>query len=249
MKKKVKKQLGLIGRNLEHSFSLEFFKKKFLSQGIVEWNYNLFSINEINKFPELIKKVSNLVGLNVTIPYKEIIIEYLDELSPEAKEISAVNTIFIKGKKLIGYNTDVNGFWKSLVPLLKKQDQKALVLGSGGSSKAICYVLKKLNIEYLIVSRNPNENSSISYSNLDKEIISEYKLIVNTTPLGMFPETEKCPDIPYHYLNENHLLYDLIYNPSTTLFLDKGIEKGCRVKNGLEMLHIQAEESWKIWNA
>ncbi|MDY6799790.1 MAG: shikimate dehydrogenase [Bacteroidota bacterium] len=243
---------GLIGKKLEHSFSPKFFQQKFKHENIKDANYQLYPLQSIQEFNTLIQNNPNLSGLNVTIPYKTEIIPYLDKITSAAKEIGAVNTIkfesSLKSLRLIGYNTDYMGFTESLKPFLKPYHSKALVLGTGGSSKAVQYALKQLNIKFLMVSRNPNKKNQVDYSMLTKELIAEYKIIINTTPVGMFPDVHQKPDIPYSFLTHKHLLFDLIYNPEKTMFLLEGEKKGCKVKNGLDMLKIQAEYSWKIWN-
>ena len=235
------KTYGLIGKSLSHSFSATYFEKKILREKISETQYLNFELNNISEFPKLIeeKKIS---GLNVTIPYKEKIIPFLDDLTDSAKSIGAVNTIEFRGKKLIGHNTDLIGFTRSITTILEDR-HKALILGNGGSAKAIKYALSKLNIEHKIVSRK----TSFDYSDITPETIGYYDIIINTTPLGMSPEIDKHPKIPYEYLNKKHLLFDLIYNPAKTLFLYYGEKYQCKIKNGLEMLQIQAEESWSIW--
>tara|TARA_Y100000588_G_C13917851_1_gene780159 strand:- start:82 stop:798 length:717 start_codon:yes stop_codon:yes gene_type:complete len=233
---------GLIGRNLKHSFSSKYFNDKFLKEEITNTQYLNFELKDISEFNQL-KHNKDLVGLNITIPYKEVIIPFLDELSKEAKIIGAVNTIrFINGK-LIGYNTDYIGFKNSLKPLLRSKN-KAVILGDGGAAKAIKYALKKLRIEYQSIKRNSSCNS------IDKimQNTDYYTVIINATPLGSHPKTHEYPKIPYEYINENYLLFDLIYNPKETTFLKYGKERNAKIKNGLEMLKMQAEESWKIWN-
>lgn len=237
---------GLIGYPLSHSFSAEFFNKKFKEEKIAE-KYCLFPLKTIEEFPKLTKTYPDLKGLNVTIPYKEKIIPYLDTLSEEAHEINAVNVInFEKSGKLKGFNTDIIGFRDSLIPLLQDNMSSALILGTGGASKAVAYVLKKLEIDFSFVSRN-KDKGHLSYNELDKETILNNPIIINTTPLGMWPEIDKCPDIPYEYINPGHLCYDLIYNPEETLFLKKCAKMGAHIKNGLEMLHLQALAAWNIW--
>ncbi|MFN4234626.1 MAG: shikimate dehydrogenase family protein [Bacteroidia bacterium] len=242
---------GLIGFPLSHSFSPDYFNKKFQQQNI-EAIYKTFPLKSINDFFSILNNNPTLEGLNVTIPYKETIISYLDEISSEAKEIGAVNCINIvyKNKKpyLIGYNTDFIGFEKSFIPCLKPHHKKALVLGNGGAAKAIKFVLKKLDIPFKTVVRTIKNKEELLYTELNKELLNNYTIIINTTPLGTYPETENCPDIPYHFLNNSHFLYDLIYNPAESLFLKKGKLLNAEIKNGYEMLVIQAEESWKIWN-
>lgn len=243
---------GLIGKTLEHSFSPVFFKEKFQEEGIEDTFYNLYPLRNIDEFNQLITDFSNLSGLNVTIPYKQEIIPFLDEINEDAKAIGAINTIkfdWIKSKlKLTGYNTDYLGFIDSIKPILKKYHKSALILGTGGSSLAITYALKKLGIIYTKVSRNPKNANEISYELLTPDLINETKLIINTTPLGMYPDISQNPDIPYNAITTEHLLYDLIYNPKQTEFLGKGKVQGAIIKNGFEMLIKQAEYSWKIWN-
>jgi shikimate dehydrogenase len=234
---------GLIGKTLSHSFSEGYFNNKFHKEDINDADYKNFELNNISEFTALISKMK-LSGLNVTIPYKESVIPFLDELTPQAKAIGAVNTIQFKDNKLIGHNTDTIGFSQSIYPLLDER-KKALILGNGGASKAIQYTLKTLNIEYKIVSRK----SSFDYSDISSKSIGYYDIIINTTPLGTYPEIADFPQIPYKELNENHLLFDLIYNPIESTFLRFGKTKNCSIKNGLEMLEIQAESSWNIWNS
>lgn len=239
-------KLGLLGKNISYSFSKNYFSKKFSNLTLDTYSYTNFDIERIEDFPTIITE--NVVGLNVTIPYKEQVIPYLDEVDSIATKIGAVNTIKIVDGKLIGYNTDSYGFEESLNPLLKKQHKKALILGTGGASKAIRFVLEKLGIEMLIVSRTPTQEQ-ISYQEILKETIEAYTLIINCTPLGTFPEIERFPKIPYQYITDKHLLYDLIYNPAQTEFLAKGKARGAKITNGLKMLELQAEKSWEIWNS
>ena len=234
---------GLIGKSLSHSFSQNYFNEKFHKEDISNCEYKNFELNNISEFTGLIRKIK-LSGLNVTIPYKESIIPFLDELTQQAKAIGAVNTIEFKGNKLIGHNTDTIGFSKSIYPILNGR-KKALILGNGGASKAIQYALKKLNIKYKIVSRN----SSFNYLDISNKSIGYYNIIINTTPLGTYPKIGDFPKIPYKELNENYLLFDVIYNPQESTFLRYGKTRNCSIKNGLEMLEIQAESSWKIWNS
>lgn len=245
------KLYGLIGKSLIHSFSPKYFKEKFEKEGIKDSFYNLYPLKTIDEFNLLIKDFTDLSGLSVTIPYKSEVIPFLDKLDSAAKEMGAVNTIkfIIEGVKLKlhGYNTDYLGFWDSIKPLLTNQHKKALILGTGGSSKAVSYAFKQAGIDYKFVSRNANDNI-LSYSDLTKDIIKQYKVIVNTTPLGMFPDVDDYPNIPYDALTSDHILFDLIYNPELTMFLKKGMEQGAIVKNGLEMLQLQADYAWKIWN-
>ncbi len=233
---------GLIGKTLTHSFSVQYFNEKFFKEGISKCQYLNFELAKISEFPELIKDYK-LSGLNITIPYKESIIPYLDELSPAAKSIGAVNTIQIIKGKLIGHNTDYIGFLQSLKPIIEGRN-KALILGDGGSAKAVRFALKQLNIAHKTVSRK----TSFDYLDIDRQIIEFNDIIINTTPLGTFPKTDEYPRIPYEYLNSKHLLYDLTYNPPKSLFLQYGKAHKCTIKNGLEMLQKQAEASWNIWN-
>ena len=242
------KQYGLIGYPLSHSFSKGYFAEKFAKENIVDCKYDVFPLEKIEDFVELCNDKKNLIGLNVTIPYKEKIIPFLDELDETAANIGAVNTIKFSNGKKIGYNSDAYGFEMSLKPLLKSHHTQALILGTGGASKAVEYVLKKLGIAFQYVSRTKNDKA-ISYEELNESIIQHSKLIINTTPIGMYPNIDTAPDIPYNVLTEKHLLYDLVYNPEETLFLKKGKEKGAQTKNGLEMLYLQAERSWEIWNS
>jgi shikimate dehydrogenase len=247
------RKYGLIGYPLGHSFSKGYFSEKFKNENIKDTEYNNYPLDPVEQFPSLIKDNTELLGLNVTIPYKQEIIQFLDELDDIALAIGAVNTIkIIRDKEkyyLKGYNTDYYGFEESLKPLLRKNHQKALILGTGGASKAVAYVLDNLGISYRYVSRSPNSNKVLSYSKITSEIIGEYHLIINTSPLGMYPDINDCPDIPYKSLSKNHILYDLIYNPEKTLFLQKGIESHSTIVNGLPMLHLQAEKAWTIWNS
>ncbi|MCI5664624.1 MAG: shikimate dehydrogenase [Mediterranea sp.] len=243
---------GLIGYPLGHSFSRGYFNEKFKAEGI-DAEYLNFEIPSINDFMEVIESNPDLKGLNVTIPYKEQVINYLDELAPDARQIGAVNVIQIirqpKGKvKLVGHNSDVIGFTQSIELLLKPHHQKALVLGTGGASKAVFHGLKSLGIEPTYVSRTPKDPSYLTYGQLTPEVMAGHTVIVNTTPLGMYPKTDTCPDIPYELLTTDHLLYDVVYNPAETLFMKRGQTQGATVKNGLEMLLLQAFAAWEIWN-
>ena len=238
--------LGLIGYPLSHSFSKSYFSNKFKAMGLDDHYYENFPLQRIDELPALWERNDNLIGLNVTIPYKEAVIPYLHHLHRDADEIQAVNTIKKINHEFYGYNTDIYGFETSLVPLLKSYHRRALVLGTGGASKAVCFVLKSLGIEYKMVSRNPDDNQ-YAYHDLSKLILEYYPLIINTTPLGMEPNTQACPDLPYEYLTPHHLLYDLIYNPPETVFLQNGKSRGAAIKNGHEMLILQAERAWQIW--
>lgn len=240
---------GLLGKNISYSFSRGYFTDKFQKLHFKNHSYLNFDIQSCDEFPSIIASQKDLKGLNVTIPYKQEIIPFLDELDETAKQIGAVNTIKItQNNTLKGYNSDVVGFEKSIKPLLKSHHQKALILGTGGASKAVAYVFQKNNISFQFVSRKPHSILEISYESLTQEMIESHTIIVNCSPLGTSPNIEKFPDIPYQFINNQHLLYDLIYNPEKTLFLSKGKNQGAIIKNGLEMLQLQAEESWKIWN-
>lgn len=240
---------GLIGYPLGHSFSAKFFNDKFLQEGINE-HYELFQIPEIGMLNDIISQHPDLKGINVTIPYKEQVVPYLTDISDDAKEIGAVNVIRIGngGKTLEGFNTDAIGFRDSITPLLKPHMNKALVLGTGGASRAVSYVLKDLGLEVTKVSRS-HSLSTITYDMLDDNIMSSHHIIVNTTPLGTWPNIDNCPSIPYNLLTPRHLCYDLVYNPEKTKFLTKASANGAVVKNGLEMLHRQAIAAWEIWNS
>ncbi|WP_024990050.1 shikimate dehydrogenase family protein [Segatella albensis] len=240
---------GLIGYPLGHSFSKNYFNEKFENEGISA-KYINFEIPNIQNLPEVIDSNPELQGFNVTIPYKEKVISYLDSVSPEARAIGAVNVVKVthKGNKVVlkGYNSDVIGFTRSIEPMLEPCHKKALILGTGGASKAINYGLKSLGLETLFVSRFERENT-IQYEKITPEIIKEYNVIVNCTPVGMYPHADECPLLPYEAMDTHTLLYDLIYNPDQTLFMRKGAEQGATVKNGLEMLLLQAFASWDFW--
>lgn len=243
---------GLIGYPLKHSFSIGYFNEKFEAENI-DAEYVNFEIPDIRDFMEVVEENPNLCGLNVTIPYKEQVIPYLDELDKDAAKIGAVNVIKIirqpKGKvKLVGYNSDIIGFTRSIEPLLKTHHEKALILGTGGAAKAVYHGLENLGLKATYVSRTKKSDEVLTYRELTPEIMQEYTVIVNCTPVGMYPKVDFCPDIPYDLLTPNHLLYDLLYNPNETLFMKKGMEQGATVKNGLEMLLLQAFVSWEIWN-
>lgn len=243
------RRFGLIGYPLSHSFSPAYFSKKFGTEGNFDCSYEAFPIKSIEEFSSLLADNPDLKGLNVTIPYKKDVLPFLNESTEAVKQMGACNCIKIQNNTLTGYNTDVAGFEKSLMPNLTNSHKKALILGTGGAAAAVKFVLKKLQIHSLFVSRNSQAGKSyLTYNQVSGEIIKEHKLIINATPLGMYPDVNDCPDIPYKYLTKDHYLYDLVYNPEQTLFLKKGIEKGTAIKNGSDMLIIQAEESWKIWN-
>ncbi len=243
------KRFGLLGRNISYSFSKRYFTDKFNNNKLFEGcTYENFDIPEITAFPEIIKNTPDLKGMNVTIPYKEVVIPYLDKLSKKATEIGAVNTIkFTKKGKLKGYNTDYYGFMKSLKPLLQPHHKKALILGTGGASKGVAYALKELGISYTFVSRTAKKNS-IDYDRINATTFDNYQIIINSTPLGTSPNTDTFPLIPYEYFTPKHIAYDLIYNPAETQFLKKAAAKGAQIKNGQDMLIYQAEKAWEIWN-
>lgn len=241
------RHFGLIGFPLSHSFSKKFFSEKFSREGIEDAQYELYPIENIEQFPSLIESLPAMVGLNVTIPYKEQVMRYLDELSDVVADTGACNCICIRKGKLVGYNTDVIGFEKSLLKKLNQTHKKALVLGTGGAAKAVHYVLRKLNIAYVEVSRTPS-TTAISYEQVDAEVLKSHTLVINTTPLGMHPHVDSFPAIPYAALTADHYLFDLVYNPAKTLFLKKGEECGAATENGADMLVDQAEASWEIWN-
>ncbi|MBQ8099135.1 MAG: shikimate dehydrogenase [Bacteroidaceae bacterium] len=247
----MKHTYGLIGHPLGHSFSKAFFTEKFQTEGI-EAEYLNFDLPDIVAFATVIQHYPSLRGLNVTLPYKQQIMPFMDELSEEARSIGAVNVIKVthdgNRTRLKGYNSDVIGFINSIRPLLRPHHQKALVLGTGGASRAIVYGLHRLGLETCYVSRSPREGM-ISYSDIDHHVIDQYPVIVNCSPCGMYPHVEECPLLPYESFGPNNVLYDLVYNPLETLFLRKGKAQGATVKNGLEMLHLQALASWDFWNS
>lgn len=247
------KQFGLLGYPLSHSFSKGYFTEKFRKEGI-DAVYDNFALPSIEELPELIAYSPFLAGINVTIPYKQAVIPYLDTLDPVAEAVGAVNVVRILRTsdelRLIGYNSDVVGFKESIRPLVASmgpEPLKALVLGTGGASKAIVYGLEQLGVETLLVSRTPGPGH-ITYEDLTNRIYREYRIVVNTTPLGMHPKVDACPPLDYSQLGSSHLLFDAVYNPEKTLFLKKGEIQGSSIKNGLEMLHLQAETAWEIWN-
>lgn len=244
----VRKRFGLLGRNISYSFSKGYFTDKFNNENFAGCTYENFDIPEITAFPEVIKNTSDLKGLNVTIPYKETVIPFLDKLSKKAAIISAVNTIKITKKgKLKGYNTDYYGFKKSLQPLLQPHHKKALILGTGGASKGVAFALDELDIPYTFVSREAKENG-IDYDRINATTFDNYQIIINATPVGTSPNVEAFPLIPYEFFTDKHIAYDLIYNPAETQFLKKAKQQGAQIKNGLDMLIFQAEKAWKIWN-
>jgi len=236
---------GLIGYPLSHSFSKKYFTEKFAREGRENHFYEAFSIPSIELLPEVLK-TPGLMGLNVTIPYKEQVLAYLDVMDERVRQIGACNCVHIKEGKLIGYNTDALGFETSLKEQLQPHHDKALIFGTGGAAKAVRFVLDHLGIAYVHVSRKPSFNS-LSYEQITPELLAGYPLLINTTPLGMYPNTTEAVPIPYDAITERHYLYDLVYNPATTLFLQKGKEKGASIKNGYDMLVLQSEQSWRIW--
>lgn len=246
----MEKVFGLIGATVSHSFSKAYFDEKFFREGLRDYHYELFPLNNITEIEALLKDTKGLSGLNVTLPYKEQILKYLDEVDAAAKRIGAVNVIRIKEGKLQGFNTDSDAFLETLDNWLPPDKKfNALILGTGGSSKAVQEALKKKKIDFKLVSREARKGV-ITYQDLEKnpKHISDSNLVINTTPLGMSPNTESMPPIEYEMLGPDHFVYDLIYNPARTMFLQKAEMRGSSIKNGLEMLHVQAEKSWKIWN-
>ena len=237
---------GIIGFPLGHSFSKGFFTEKFAREGI-DAQYLNFEIPDATMLKDILRENPELRGLNVTLPHKQAVIPLLDELSDEAREIGAVNVIRVREGKLKGFNSDIIGFTESIKPLLQPHHTKALILGTGGASRAIRVGLSRLGIEWTYVTRSPREGM-FAYSDLTPEVIKEYSVIVNCSPVGMFPKVDQAPAIPYELLTQKHLLFDLVYNPEDTLFMKKGREQGAIVKNGLEMLHLQAIASWEFWN-
>jgi shikimate dehydrogenase len=242
---------GLIGYPLSHSFSKSYFTKKFSNEKLCHCRYENFPIEDIGGLKEIIHQNPELLGFNVTIPYKEKIIPFLDQITPEASYIGAVNTVKISRDQntviLNGYNTDIFGFMESLKPFLKSNHRRALILGTGGASKAVKTAFEQLNIDYTFVSRRTSSNA-ISYEELTPDIISKNLIIVNTTPLGTYPNVDDFPPIPYQYITQGHLLYDLVYNPPVSTFLKKGLDQKAQTTNGLNMLYLQAEKAWEIWN-
>ena len=245
---KNKSRFGLIGKNISYSFSRGYFTKKFSELGLEQHSYENFDLEQIDLFKNILEQNGDITGFNVTIPYKEQIMPFLSNIDPEAKAIGAVNTIKIVKKETIGYNTDAYGFQKSIEPYLKNHHKKALILGTGGASKAVAFVLNKLGIAHKFVSRNP-KNDQLNYKDLNKAVLSSYTVIVNCTPLGTYPNINNKPDIPYNFITDQHLLFDLIYNPEKTAFLLAGELEGGKISNGSNMLEFQAEKSWEIWNS
>jgi shikimate dehydrogenase len=242
-----KVNFGLVGKDISYSFSRGYFKKKFEALGLTNYAYNNFDLQSISEFPAIFENTLNIQGINVTIPYKEEVIQFLDDIDMVAKKIGAVNTIKFSENGMIGYNTDAYGFQKSIEPYLKNHHKKALILGTGGASKAIAFVLEELGITFSFVSRS-GKNNGFKYQEITDDMISEHTLIINCSPVGTFPNIEEKPAIPYYSINKKHLLFDLIYNPDETAFLTTGKANGATICNGHRMLEFQAEKSWSIWN-
>jgi shikimate dehydrogenase len=246
------RKFGLIGKSLLHSQSKAYFLLKFTRELLSECTYVNYPLDDLKELRPLILHEPELSGLNITIPYKSEVIPYLDEMSTEARDIGAVNCIKINRNgeiiKLTGFNTDAEAFRESLIPLLRSDQKRALVLGTGGAAKAVCHTLKDLNVDCTMVSRTEKQGF-LTYSDITSRMMTDHKIIINATPVGMFPDDNQCPPLPYQYLTGKHLLYDLIYNPEETLFLKQGRHAGAHIKNGLEMLHLQAELSWAKWNS
>ena len=248
------KTFGLIGYRLGYSFSKGFFTDKFEKEGLTDYEYVNFELDSISEFPEIFKKNDHIAGLNCTIPYKQQIMSYLDEIDEEAKQVGAINTVKVirtgEQVQLKGFNTDIYGFENSLMPMLTEKHKKALILGTGGASKAIKHILNKNGISYLSASIEEElADQEIRYEQIDESVLKEHLIIINATPLGTFPKVDTCPSIPYESITADHVLFDLVYNPEQTLFLKKGLEQGATTKNGLEMLHLQAIKAWEIWNS
>ena len=243
---------GLIGYPLSHSFSQKYLTEKFRKENISDVQYKLFPLEEISDLSRLLLSNTDLYGLNVTIPYKEAVIPFLDELDETAKGVGAVNTIKIihnkQGRSLTGYNTDIYGFRQSIKPFLEASHERALILGTGGASKAVAHVLSEIGVNCLFVSRNPKNENEIAYHDINEHVIKSHLLIVNTSPVGMYPDIDAFPPIPYQFLTKKHFLYDLVYNPEETGFLKSGRIQGVQGINGLSMLQLQAEKAWEIWN-
>lgn len=239
---------GVIGKSLSHSFSGNYFTEKFKSEGISDHRYDLFELESIESISEL-RGNPEISGLNVTIPYKEEIIPLLDEIDPVAESIGAVNVVKTIDGKWVGYNSDAYGFLESIKPVFRSHHSRALILGTGGASKAVRYALDQLGVDWVLVSRNPKSAQEVSYGELDGGGFSHFKFIINTTPVGTYPDVESAPNLPYHRLTDQHLLVDLVYNPKVTRFMKNGMEYGASIMNGYDMLRFQAEKSWEIWNS
>jgi len=240
---------GLIGYPLTHSFSKKYFDEKFEKEGLTDCRFENFPIKSIYDLKQVILPGNpELEGVAVTIPYKQLVLQYLSTTEDIPSEIRACNCIRIVNGKLLGYNTDYIGFEKSIYPLLQEQQKKALILGNGGATASVKYVLERKGVKTKVVSRKLHDGSVLTYQDVDEAVIAEHTLIINTTPLGMYPDIQTAPDIPYEYITEEHLLFDMVYNPEKTEFLKRGEQKGATIKNGYEMLVLQAEENWRIWN-
>lgn len=243
----MKKVFGIVGCPLGHSFSKQYFTDKFQNIGENDFSFDNFLLENITDLPEKVLSIPDLQGFCITIPHKQNLIPFLDHISPEVQEIGACNCVRFKGGQLTGYNTDIIGFEKSFSLLRKENHKKALVLGTGGASKAVVYVLEKLEIPYQLVSRN--KANTLHYDAIDATVLAEYSIIINASPVGTFPNVDQAPTLPYQWITADHYLYDLVYNPATTAFLAKGKSVGATTQNGYQMLLLQAEENWKIWNS
>ncbi|RUA32518.1 MAG: shikimate dehydrogenase [Bacteroidetes bacterium] len=243
------KQYGLIGKTLTHSFSEKYFTEKFKKEGINDATYQLFELDDISKIKEFVADKPDLRGFNITIPYKESIIPYLDEMTEVVEEIGACNCVKIEDGKLIGYNTDVDGFMPTFLAVMEMHHDSAIVLGNGGAAKAVIYSLEQWSLDPLVVARNPKNENELPWNELTEEMVNQHKIIINTTPVGMYPKVNEYPDIPYEGIDRFHLVYDLIYNPEKTIFLEKAEKQDAVIKNGLEMLEQQADTAWIIWNS
>ncbi|WP_372775486.1 shikimate dehydrogenase [Mangrovibacterium sp.] len=248
------KTYGLIGYRLGYSFSKGFFTEKFEKENLKEHEYVNFELDKIDEFPSIFEKNDHIGGLNCTIPYKQQLIPFMDEIDAEAAKVGAINTVKIihseTGTKLKGFNTDIYGFENSLKPMLGEKHKKALILGTGGASKAIKYILEKLGLSYVSATiEDEVKADEVRYEQIDEALLQECLVVINATPLGTSPNIDTCPNIPYEFLTPDHVLFDLVYNPEETLFMKKGKAQGATVKNGLEMLHLQAIKSWEIWNS
>lgn len=247
------KTFGLIGHRLGYSFSRNFFTEKFQRENLTNHEYVNFELDSISEFPRIFEQGKEIGGLNCTIPYKQQIMQYLDEIDPEAAQVGAVNTVKITYKEgrrfLKGFNTDIYGFENSLKPMLDEKHKKALILGTGGASKAIKHILNKSGIDFVSASIEEQLfEKEIRYHQIDEQLLKEYLIVIQATPVGTFPNVDQCPDIPYQYISSNHVCFDLVYNPEETMFLKKAKAQGAKTKNGLEMLHLQALKAWEIWN-
>jgi shikimate dehydrogenase len=242
------KQYGLIGKSLSHSFSARYFNTKFENEGITDCRFELFELKDIKQVKELVNNNPELMGFSVTIPYKETILPYLDEMNATVEDIGACNCVKVENGKLIGYNTDIDGFMSSFLAVLEMHHDSSIVLGNGGAAKAVIHSLEQWSLDPLVVARNPKNEHELPWDELTEEIINQHKIIINTTPVGMYPSVDEYPNIPYKGIDRFHLVYDLIYNPEKTLFLQKAEAQDATIKNGLEMLEQQAETAWIIWN-